>query len=448
MPTNSHIFHKWGGGIDPEFPHIESAYDEFLVTSDGERIVDAASGAAVANLGHSVEGIGSAFAEQADRLGYVSLSHFTAEPTERLATQVADLTPNPLNAVFFVTSGSEAIESAIKLARNYHCQQDNPSKDTVISRWQSYHGATLGALAASGNTDRRITYHPLLTDWPKIPPAYPYRWEYDGSPTEQALAAAGELETTIQQVGPRNVATFIAEPVSGSSIPAAHPHPAYFAEIRRICDEYDVLFIADEVMTGFGRTGEWFACERFDVVPDILAVGKGLSAGYAPISAAVVHDDVAAAFHSDADGSFDHGHTYSGHPISAAVASHVVERYDEQLLEEGQAAGDHLVDALEPLESHPMVGEIRQCGLMVGVEFVANRESKAPFDPDLGVAKHVYERALNDGVYVYPGTGSVNGIAGDHCMLAPPLTTNEKSLDTMADTLVSAVETVYGAVVD
>jgi adenosylmethionine-8-amino-7-oxononanoate aminotransferase len=446
--AESNVLHKWGGGLDPDFPRIESAHDEFLVTADGEEIVDAASGAAVANLGHSVEGIGAVAAEQADRLGYISQSHFGAEPTERLAGQVAELTPDPLNAVFFVTSGSEAIESAIKLARKYHCQRGNPAKDTVVSRWQSYHGATLGALAASGNTGRRTTYQPLLADWPKIPPAYPYRWDHDGTPEEQARAAAHKLEQTIRRVGPETVAAFVAEPVSGSSIPAAHPHLAYFAEVRRICDEYDVLFVVDEVMTGFGRTGEPFACERFDVVPDILAVGKGLSAGYAPISAAVVHDDVAAAFHSDADGSFDHGHTYSGHPVSAAVASHIVDRYDDDLLARGQAAGDHLVNVLAPLREHPMVGEIRQCGLMIGVEFVADRETKAPFDPDLDVAERIYDRAIDDGVYIYPGTGSVDGVAGDHCMLAPPLTTSEASLDTVAETLVPAVDSVHDAVTD
>jgi adenosylmethionine-8-amino-7-oxononanoate aminotransferase len=437
-----------GGGLDPNFPRIESAHEEFLVTVDGEEIVDAASGAAVANLGHSVEGIGTVAANQINRLGYISQSHFGADSTERLAGQVAELTPDPLNAVFFVTSGSEAVESAIKLARNYHCQRDNPTKDTVISRWQSYHGATLGALAASGNTGRRTTYRPLLADWPKIPPAYPYRWEYDGTPKEQARAAARDLKQTIRRLGPETVAAFVAEPVSGSSIPAAHPHPAYFAEVRRICDEYDVLFIADEVMTGFGRTGATFACERFDVVPDVLAVGKGLSAGYAPIGAAVVHDDVAAVFHRDADGSFDHGHTYSGHPVSAAVASHVVDRYDDDLISRGQAAGDHLVDELAPLRDHPMVGEIRQCGLMVGVEFVADRETKAPFDPDLAVAERVYDRALDNGVYIYPGTGSVDGVAGDHCMLAPPLTTSEESLDTIAETLVAAVESVHNTVAE
>lgn len=446
--AESNVFHKWGGGLDPDFPCIESAHDEFLVTADGEELVDAASGAAVANLGHSVEGVGTVAAEQADRLGYISQSHFGADVTERLAEQVAELTPDPLNAVFFVTSGSEAVESALKLARNYHCVQGNPEKDTVVSRWQSYHGATLGALAASGNTGRRTTYRPMLADWPKIPPAYPYRWEHDGTPEEQARAAARELEHTIRRVGSETVAAFVAEPVSGSSIPAAHPHPTYFQEVRRICDEYNVLFVADEVMTGFGRTGEYFACDRFDVVPDILALGKGLSAGYAPISAAIVHDGVAATFHSDADGSFDHGHTYSGHPISAAIASHIVKRYDDDLVARGQAAGDHLVDALAPLRDHPMVGEIRQCGLMVGVEFVADRETKAPFDPDTGVAKRVYDRALEQGVYIYPGTGSVDGVAGDHCMLAPPLTTSEMSLNTISETLVTAVGDVHDAITD
>jgi len=446
MPTDSHVFHKWGGGLDPDFPRIESAVDEFLVTDDGRRIIDAASGAAVVNLGHSVDGVDEVLAAQADRLGYVSTSHFTTDPTERLATQVADAAPGPLNAVFFVTSGSEAIESAIKLARAYHCQQGNPSKHVVVSRWQSYHGATLGALSASGNTNRRTTYEPLLTDWPKIPPAYPYRWSYEGSPAEQARAAARELETTICQVGAETVAAFVAEPVSGSSIPAAHPHPEYFAEVRRICDEYDVLFIADEVMTGFGRTGDLFACERFDVVPDILAVGKGLSAGYAPVSAAVVHDDVAAAFHSDAEGSFDHGHTYSGHPVSAAVASHVLEQYDDALLDRCRRAGTHLREELAAIEDHPMVGDLRQCGLMLGVEFVADRKTAEPFDPSLDVADRVYRHALDDDVYVYPGTGCVDGVAGDHVMLAPPLTTSEESLDTIAAVLTDAVDVVCDAV--
>ena len=443
MQSDNSVFYKWGGGMEPDFPRVESAEDEYLITENGERIVDAASGAAVTNLGHSVEGVGRVFAEQSERLDYVSLSHFTAEPPERLADRLTDMTPGDLNAAFFVTSGSEAVESAIKLAHAYHSRRGRDRKSVVISRWQSYHGATLGALSVSGNTGRRAPYRSLLRSWPKIPPAYPYRWDYGGSPERQARVAARELETAIKQEGADNVAAFVAEPVSGASIPAAHPHPAYFAEIRRICDEYDVLFIADEVMTGFGRTGELFASERFDVVPDMLALGKGLSAGLAPISATVVSESIAAAFDSESDDSFDHGHTYSGHPISTAVADHVLSRYDADLLACARRAGERLGDGLEPLDTHPMVGEVRRCGLMLGVEFVEDRETGEPFDPAADVSHRVYDRALDGGVYVYPGGGSADGVAGDHCMVAPPLTTSDEALDEIATTLLEAVDAVH-----
>ncbi len=291
-----HLFHKWGGGIAPDFPRIERADEEFLFTDDGRRIVDAAAGAAVVNLGHSVRGVEAVAAEQLEDVSYLSLSHFTHEAPEELARKLAERAPGSLNASFFVNSGSEGNESAFKLARAYHRSTGNPNKTAIIGRWQSYHGATLGALSASGNTSRRAPYQPMLQNWPHVPPAYPYRWEYDGTPEAQAVAAAGELETAIKQHGAENVAAFVAEPVSGSSIPAARPHPAYYEEIRRICDRYDVLFIADEVMTGFGRTGPLFAVERYDVVPDIMVVGKGITGGYTPLSAVLVGDRIADRF--------------------------------------------------------------------------------------------------------------------------------------------------------
>ncbi|MFC7233503.1 aspartate aminotransferase family protein [Saliphagus sp. GCM10025308] len=443
MTNTDSMFYKWGGGIDPDHPRIVDAEDEYLTTESGDRIIDAAAGAAVANLGHNIEGLPDVLAEQAESVDYVSMSYFSHETTERLADQLVDRTPGDLSAAFFTGSGSEAVESAIKLAREYHRNTGNPDKHVVISRWQSYHGATLGALSAGGNTTRRTPYRPLLQDWPKITPAYPYRWEYEGTPEEQARAAARELERTIVQEGEEHVSAFIAEPVSGASIPAARPHPTYYEEVRRICDEYDVLFVADEVMTGFGRTGPMFACEHYDVVPDILVVGKGLSAGTAAISASVVREHVASVFDAAADGSFDHGHTYSGHPISAAAALYVLEQYTDDVLEAGRANGRRLEAALAPLADHPMVGDFRRCGLMLGLEFVADRKTKRPFDPDRKVAKRVFREALADGVYTYPGTGSVNGVAGDHCMLAPPLPTSDEAIDRIASVVDDAVRTVY-----
>ncbi|MFC6939479.1 aspartate aminotransferase family protein [Salinirubellus sp. GCM10025818] len=440
--SSEHLFHKWGAGVAPDLPRIERAYDEFLLTDDGEELLDAAAGAAVANLGHSVPDVADVVAEQTERVSYLSLSHFTHAPAEALAERVADLAPGDLDTVFLTGSGSEANEAAFKLAHAYHRSRGAPGKHKVVSRWQAYHGSTLGALAASGNTTRRVPFDAMLPAWPHIGPAYPYRWGYEGTPEEQARAAAGELETTIEQEGPETVAAFVAEPVGGASIPAARPHPAYYEEVRRICDEYDVLLIADEVMTGFGRTGSMFAVEHYDVVPDLLVVGKGLSAGYAPISGVVVRESVAEPFRAGGAGSFPHGHTYAGNPVAAAVAGHVVERYTPDLLATGRERGETIRAELEPLDSHPMVGEIRHTGAMIGVEFVADRETKEPFDPDLHVYERVYDAAMERGVYTYPGRGSVDGVAGDHVMLAPPLNVSEESAERIGRSVVESVEAV------
>ncbi|GAB6878410.1 aspartate aminotransferase family protein [Halorubrum gandharaense] len=442
METSDNVFYKWGSGIDPKLPDIDRAYDEFLVTADGRELIDAAAGAAVVNLGHSVPGLEKVVADQLDDVAYISTSHFTSDATRQLARQLTDRAPGNLNAAFLTNSGSEANESAIKLARAYHRERGDPHKYKIIGRWQSYHGATLGALSASGNISRRTTYEPLLHDWNHIPPAYPYRWTYDGTPEEQAVAAARELETAIRQAGAETVAAFIAEPVSGSSIPAAHPHSVYYQEIREICDEYNVLFIADEIMTGFGRTGPLFAMERYNVVPDVLTVGKGMSAGYTPISAALVHEEIADMFAADKNASFAHGHTFSGNPLSAAIASHVLKQYTNEVLETGRNRGKQLAEALEPLCDHPMVGDFRRAGAMIGLEFVADKETKEPFDPDLNVYKRIYEQAMRRGVYTYPGSGSVKGVAGDHLMLTPPLTISEESIDTIGEVVVDSVKEV------
>lgn len=440
------VFYKWGAGVDPDHPTIESAHDEFLVTDEGEQIIDAASGALVVNLGHSPPDVSEQMAEQAETLAYVSTSHFENEPVERLGDRLELITPDPLSSTFFVNSGSEANETAMKLARAYHLACGDAQKSTIISRYQSYHGATIGTLSVSGNPDRKSTFDPLLTDNPKIEPAYPYRWDHSGSPEEQAIAAARELERVITREGPETVSAFIAEPVSGSSLAAAHPHPAYFQEVRRICDRYDVLFIADEVMTGFGRTGEYFAVDHFDVVPDILTVGKGLSSGYAPIGAAIVHEKIASEFDSASEHSFNHGHTFSANPLSSQVADCVVEKYSEELLANVRDLGELLYAELEPLEVHPNVGEIRQIGLMLGVEFVRDADSKEPFPPEEAVNERVSEACFDEGVYVYPGSGSVDGRAGDHLLLGPPFVTSEESIRKIADVVKRSVRDVLGSV--
>jgi adenosylmethionine-8-amino-7-oxononanoate aminotransferase len=445
MVARNHVFYKWGGGIDPDLPTVASAHDEFLVTEDGTELVDAASGAAVTNLGHSLPEVERVFAEQAAEVSYLSLSHFSHEAPERLARRLADRAPGDLSYAFFVNSGSEATEAAIKLAQAYHRARGEGERSVVVGRWQSYHGATLGALSATGNTSRRRGYEPHLADWEHVSPAYPYRWRFQGTPEAQARAAARELETVIRQRGAETVSAFIAEPVGGASIPAAAPHPIYYQEVRRICDAYDVLFVADEVMTGFGRTGPLFAMEHSGVVPDLVTLGKGLTNGLTPLSAVLVREPVAAEFGQEG-ASFAHGHTFAGNPLSAAVADAVVERYSDDVLAAGRECGARLAAELDSLRTHPMVGDFRAVGAMVGLEFVADRETKAPFDPAAKVSERVYDAALERGVYTYPGTGCVDGVAGDHLMLAPPLTTGEESVSRIAAAVVDAVETVHSRV--
>ena len=432
------VLYKWGAGRNPDHPTIVDAHDAVLVTADGDEIVDAAAGAAVVNLGHSLDGIGAVMADQADRVGYVSTSHFRTPSVESVADRLAAMTPGDLDTAFFVTSGSEAVESAIKLARDYHVARGEPTRQTVIGRWQSYHGATLGALSASGNTDRRATYAPLLHEWPKIAPADPTRWDHRGDPETQAIAAAAELDRLIRRTGPETVAAFIAEPVGGASLPAARPHPAYYREVARICATHDVLFIADEVMVGFGRTGDAFACTGLDVTPDIMVLGKGLSAGYAPISATMVRDHVVETLETHAH-SFAHGHTYSATPISTAVADHVLDHYTSALYAAVRRRGERLESALAPLRDSPIIGEMRRVGLQVGIEFVTDRSTNSPFDPDTAVATRVYDAALENGVYTYPGGGSVDGRAGDHLMLTPPLTVDDDAIATIGRGVVDAV---------
>ena len=435
-------FYKWGSGIAPNHPNVAHAHDEFLITEDGERIIDAASGALVVNLGHSVPGVADRMKQQAESVAYVSTSYFATEPAEQLAETVRSLTPDPLTASFFVTSGSEANETAIKLARAYHLACGNGQKQTIISRYGSYHGATLAALSVSDNPSRKAAYAPLLRSGPKLEAAYPYRWKHGGTPKEQAVSAARELETVIKRNGPETIAAFIAEPVSGSTLGVAYPHPAYYREVRRICDTYDVLFIADEVMTGFGRTGEYFAVDHAAVAPDILTVGKGLSSGYAPIAAAIVHERIADTFDASTEHSFEHGHTYSANPLSTAIANEIVGHYTEDVLSDVRRLGDRLYAEVEPLEQHPHVGEIRNLGLMLGIELVAETETKRPFPSELNVHRKLFDACLDRGVYVYPGSGSVDGQRGDHLLVGPPFITSEQSIETIGTVLREAIRDV------
>jgi adenosylmethionine-8-amino-7-oxononanoate aminotransferase len=368
-------------------------------------------------------------------------------PILDLADRIAALAPGDLNRVWFVSGGSEATENAVKLARQYHVERGQPSRFKVISRWQSYHGGTLGALGYGGHTFRRRKYLPALNDQPKIPPAYRYRCAFCHDRSACNLECARALERTIRLEGPENVAAFIAEPVVGAALGAVPPPAGYFTAIREICDRYEVLFIADEVMTGFGRTGRMFAMEHWGVVPDIVAVAKGISGGYTPLGAVVAREHLIAQFERNGS-NFVGGHTFTGNPLSCAVGLAVIDYLlAHDLVTQANSVGSYFLARLEALRSHPIVGDVRGMGMLVGLELVKNKETREPFPPEQRISARIGVEALERGLISYPGTGSVDGVEGDHILFGPPLIMTREQVDELVDILdrsISAVESTLG----
>ena len=350
----------------------------YLYDRDGNRYLDAASGAAVASLGHGNEEIAETLYRQAATLSYAHPSKFASTPMVELAERLREHAPQGLGRVYFTSGGSEATEAAMKLARQYHLAAGNPARYKTLSRRISYHGATLGALSVSGQQSRRQPFRPMLMAEPSVSPAYRYRCALCQSCNACSLACADDLERAIVEQGPEEVAAFIAEPIVGSSIPGSYPPDEYWHRIREICDRHGVLFIADEVMSGNGRSGKWWAVQHTAVVPDIIATAKGIGAGYAPLGALLVAEHVYDAVRRK--GSFRHGHTYAGNPVSCAVGCKVLDIIErDRLLDNVTRMGEKLLRRLrETLEEHPNIGEIRGRGLLLGIEFVADRTTRAP----------------------------------------------------------------------
>lgn len=368
-------------------------------------------------------------AEQASKVCF-TYSRFITQPQIDLAQRIESLTPGELNRVFFVSGGSEATESAIKMARKYHLETGNPKKYKVISRWQSWHGNTIGALSMSGRTSWRSDYVPYLLNFPHIPPPYCYRCDYQKTYPECQLSCADELERVVRQEGSEYISAFIVEPVLGTSAAGVAPPADYYPRIREICNEYNILMIADEVVTGFGRTGRNFGIEHWNVVPDIISVGKGLSSGYTPIAATIAVEKVYDAIYKEST-SFIHGHTYGGNPLSCAVAL-AVQNYIEthDLVSQCARMGELMLDRLMPLQELPIVGEVRGKGLLIGIEFVADREKKVPFAPLQGVTEMIVDSIFEKGVLVMPGApGLIDGVAGDHIAISPPFTITETEVN-------------------
>lgn len=433
--------------IKPElgknYPVVTHGKGIYLYDKDGKRYIDGCSGAVTASIGHAVEEVAEAMYEQAKQVSFAYRSQFSSEPVEKLAAKLAEWAPGKLNWTFFVSSGSEATETAQKIAIQYWQEKGYERKNRIISRWMSYHGITMGALSMSGHVLRRKRFVPLLEAYPSISAPYPYRRPTGQTLEEYSLQCANELEKVLLRVGAENVAAFIAEPVIGASGGAVVPPNGYFQRIREICDKYQILFIADEVMTGLGRTGKKFGIDHWGVEPDLMALGKGMSAGYTPMAATIVSDEIIETI-ARGSGSIMAGHTYSANPQSAATSLAVIEYVERNnLVEQSAKQGEYLLAKLKQLvDEIPLVGDARGLGLLCGLEFVKDQATKEAFPLSLGVSGRIINRAFEKGLLVYPAVGGLEGVAGDSIMVTPPLVITAEQVDEIVGILRSAIEEV------
>lgn len=437
----NHVFGRHSGATPPVIASGDGCY---LVDTDGKRYLDGSGGAAVSCLGHGDIEVTEAIKAQLDRIAFAHTGFFTSQPAEELADLLVAHAPSGIDRVYFVSGGSEAVEAALKLARQYFVEKGEPSRTRLIARQQSYHGNTLGALAAGGNEWRRKPFAPLLNETSHIAPCFEYRGR---SATESAedygQRVADELEQEVHRLGPENVMAFIAEPVVGATAGAVPAVTGYFPRIREICDRHGILLILDEVMCGMGRTGSLFACEQDGVQPDIVCIAKGLGGGYQPIGATLCTNDIYETIRSGS-GFFQHGHTYIGHPTACAaglaVASAIIGR---NLLPRVRTMGDRLRNALQTeFAQHPHVGDIRGRGLFLALEFVEDRETKEPFDPRRSIAKRLKQATFAEGLICYPMGGTVDGTKGDHVLLAPPYIIDDDQIDELVEKLSLAIRAV------
>jgi adenosylmethionine-8-amino-7-oxononanoate aminotransferase len=442
MPRHSSLFPR---NFRKDYPLAVRGQGCWIFTADGKKYLDAAAQAAVVSIGHGVESVGRAMAEQAGELAFAHTSQLHTPAAEKLAARLLALAPagmRPGGRVYFTSGGSEANETAIKLARQFHLERGQPERFRVVSRRQSYHGSTVGAMALSGNVARKAPYQPLLPDWGHIAPCFCTRCPLGLRFPSCNLACAGELEALLEREA-NSIAAFIFEPVVGATLGAVASPEGYAQRIAEICRRHGILLIADEIMTGMGRTGKHFAVEHWNVEPDIITVGKGVASGYAPLGAVIAGPRVVDAF-AKGSGAFQHGFTYQAHPVAMAAGNAVLDVMEQaNLFARVAEAGRELFAALEPLHAHPHVGDVRGLGLLAGVEFVKDKTILEPFPAEEKVGERICEAAMEHGVLTYPSQGCVDGHRGDHILLAPPFIVSHEECATIGRALTAALEDVF-----
>jgi adenosylmethionine-8-amino-7-oxononanoate aminotransferase len=435
----THILHRQ---IGHDYPVASGGRGILIRDASGKEYIDASGGAAVSCLGHSHPDVIAAMSAQLNNLEYAHTSFFTTRVAEELADDLVAHAPEGIDHVLFVSGGSEAIEAALKLARQFFVERGEPQRKYVIARRQSYHGVTLGALAVGGREWQRKQFAPLLIETHHVSPVYEYRERHeDETPSAYGERLAQELESKIEQIGGRNVIAFVAETIVGATMGAVPAVPGYFKRVREICDRHGVLLILDEVMCGMGRAGTLHACEQEGVTPDLMTIAKGMGGGFAPIGALLIGKEIFATV-ADGSGAFAHSHTYMGHPLAcaAALAVQQVIRRDD-LLTNVRKQGAHLSRRLgERFGNHPFVGDVRGRGLFHGVELVLDRSSKEPFDPKLKIHARVKREAMARGLLVYPMGGTADGVRGDHVLIAPPFIIDSAEIDMIVERLGEAID--------
>jgi hypothetical protein len=420
----------------------------WIVDAEGKSYLDASGQAAVVSIGHGVQEIGRAMAEQSGRIAFAHTTQFHSESAEILAARVLAIAPHNFQdggRVYFTSGGSEATETAIKLARQYFLESGQPARYRVVSRRQSYHGSTLGAMVVSGNVARRAPYAPLIPEWGHVAPCFCYHCPFDKTFPECNLACADDLDAFLRTNDASSVAAFLFEPIVGATLGAVPAVDGYTMRIAEICRKHGILLIADEVMTGMGRTGKPFSSEHWGLEPDMILTGKGIASGYAPLGAVLVAPRLVEAFEKGS-AAFMHGFTYQAHPVATAAGNAVFDYLEaHKLFARVTPAGETLRRTLATLESHPNVGQVRGSGLLQGVEFVKRKETRAPFPREAGIADKIKQAALEKNVLLYPGQGCVDGVRGDHVLLAPPFIIKPEECELIADGLRYALGKVFSA---